>query len=118
MDCSYSEMDRSIFQPARPVVKEEHRSEEPSGWQNKNSDRASPSVPPELFPNRPHLLWDFLDVPDGTLDWTAPLQAIQELMKQTQSPVSRHYSSPPPPDPSDSLDRVLSPDQIVHLRAM
>ncbi|KAJ3866388.1 hypothetical protein EV359DRAFT_36741 [Lentinula novae-zelandiae] len=118
VDCSYSEMDRSIFQPARPVVKEEHRSEEPSGWQNKNSDRASPSVPPELFPNRPHLLWDFLDVPDGTLDWTAPLQAIQELMKQTQSPVSRHYSSPPPPDPSDSLDRVLSPDQIVHLRAI
>ncbi|KAF8823249.1 hypothetical protein HHX47_DHR10000150 [Lentinula edodes] len=119
VDCSYSEMDRSIFQPARPVVKEEHRSEEPSGWQNKNSDRASsPPVPPELFPNRPHLLWDFLDVPDGTLDWTAPLQAIQELMKQTQSPVSRHYSSPPPPDPSDSLDRVLSPDQILHLRAI
>ncbi|KAJ3740190.1 hypothetical protein DFH05DRAFT_1406158 [Lentinula detonsa] len=118
VDCSYSEMDRSIFQPARPVVKEEQRGEEPSGWQNNKSDSPSnPSPSAELFPNRPHLLWDFLD---GSLDWTAPLQAIQELMKQTRtSPsASRNYHTPPPPDPTDSLDHALSPDQILHLRAM
>ncbi|KAJ4474496.1 hypothetical protein J3R30DRAFT_3509551 [Lentinula aciculospora] len=118
VDCSYSEMDPSIFQPARPVVKEEHRGDEPLEWQSKNSDgRSNPSPSAEFFPNRPHLLWDFLD---SSLDWTAPLQAIQELMKQTQaSPsLSRHYPSPPPPDPNDSLDHVLSPDQILHLRAI
>ncbi|KAJ3772884.1 hypothetical protein FB446DRAFT_772141 [Lentinula raphanica] len=116
VDCSYSEMDRSIFQPARPVVKQEQRGDEPVGWQN--SDSGSNSSPTsEVFPSRPHLLWDFLD---GSLDWTAPLQAIQELMKQTQvSPsASRNFHTPPPIDPNDTLEHILSPDQILHLRAI
>lgn len=69
----------------------------------------------DIFPNLPHQIWSFLRLPRGTLDWTAPLEAIQELMKHV---LGTHDRPPPPAIPNDSLEAILSPDQIDHLIAM
>ncbi|KAJ3812027.1 hypothetical protein F5876DRAFT_38348 [Lentinula aff. lateritia] len=127
VECSYQTMDRSLFEVARTKPKGDEHGE----WHDRNLDvlsgysgtptsmdapgSSNASLPTDLFPNKPHLLWDFLRTPQGSLDWSAPLQAIQELMKQSaDSSGSRRYS-PPPSVLNDSLDNILSLNQIQHL---
>ncbi|KAJ3758560.1 hypothetical protein EV360DRAFT_43627 [Lentinula raphanica] len=130
-ECSYSSMDKSLFEVAssRSTVST-NRGDEHGEWHDRNLDvlsgysgtptpRNAPgssnaSLPPDLFPNNPHLLWDFLRMPEDSLDWTAPLQAMQHLMKQSHhdTSISRRH---PPRIPNDSLDNILTPNQIQHL---
>ncbi|KAE9404892.1 hypothetical protein BT96DRAFT_397932 [Gymnopus androsaceus JB14] len=130
-------MDRSLFEVSRPVVKESSPQSGTNGsWpgHDRNLEIMLPdysgtptpanapggsnaSLPIDLFPNKPQLLWDFIRVPQGALDWTAPLEAMQELMKQTVSS-KPHPFQPPPPVPNDSLDNILSSDQILHLSSI
>ncbi|KAJ4479099.1 hypothetical protein J3R30DRAFT_3289733 [Lentinula aciculospora] len=128
VECSYQTMDRSLFEVARTTIKGDEHSERHdrnldvlSGYSGTPTPRDAPgssnaSLPTDLFPNRPHLLWDFLRTPQGSLDWTAPLQAMQELMKQSvHSSDTRRYS---PAVPNDSLDSILSMNQIQHLTSL
>ncbi|KAJ4479177.1 hypothetical protein J3R30DRAFT_2728303 [Lentinula aciculospora] len=114
-DCSYQAMERSIFEAAFAIKSENA----PTTCASSSDASVSPSVPTasmhnDIFPNLPHQIWSFLRLPRGTLDWTAPLEAIQELMKQ----VSGTHDCPPPPIPNDPLETILSPDQIDHLIAI
>ncbi|KAJ3797558.1 hypothetical protein GGU11DRAFT_784469 [Lentinula aff. detonsa] len=130
LECSYQTMDRSLFEVARSTTST--KGDEHGEWHDRNLDvlsgysgtptpRDAPgssnaSLPTDLYPNKPHLLWDFLGTSQSSMDWTAPLQAIQDLMKQ-----SRDTSAPrrfPPPVSNDSLDHILSPNQIQHLTSI
>lgn len=123
-------MDRSLFEVARTKPKGDEHGE----WHDRNLDvlsgysgtptsmdapgSSNASLPTDLFPNKPHLLWDFLRTPQGSLDWSAPLQAIQELMKQSADSSGSRRHPPPPPVLNDSLDSILSINQIQHLTSL
>ncbi|KAJ3771960.1 hypothetical protein FB446DRAFT_690051 [Lentinula raphanica] len=117
VDCSYQTMDRAVFESTF-AAKSENASTAPR--QSRSDHSRSPSVSNaspqnDIFPNLPHQIWSFLRLPRGTLDWTAPLEAIQALMKQVAGP---HDRPPPPATTNDTLDTILSPDQIDHLIAI
>ncbi|KAJ3929259.1 MAG: hypothetical protein NXY57DRAFT_433790 [Lentinula lateritia] len=121
VDCSYQTMERTLFETAFPPKPENA----PAATCGSRSDITTPptishashaSIPHnDIFPNLPHQIWSFLRLPRGTLDWTAPLEAIQQLMKHV---LGTHDRPPPPPIPNDSLEAILSPDQIDHLIAI
>ncbi|KAJ3785183.1 hypothetical protein GGU10DRAFT_398949 [Lentinula aff. detonsa] len=114
-DCSYQTMDRSLFETAFPVKSENNSSTcKYRSDPNTSPSISSASIHNDIFPNLPHQIWSFLRLPRGTLDWTAPLEAIQGLMKR----VSGTHDRPPPPIPNDTLEAILSPEQIDHLIAM
>ncbi|KAJ3865790.1 hypothetical protein EV359DRAFT_38024 [Lentinula novae-zelandiae] len=130
VECSYQTMDRCLFEVARTKPKGDEHGE----WHDRNLDvlsgysgtptsmdapgSSNASLPTDLFPNKPHLLWDFLRTPQGSLDWSAPLQAIQELMKQSADSSGSRRHPPPPPVLNDSLDSILSINQIQHLTSL
>ncbi|KAJ3735238.1 hypothetical protein DFJ43DRAFT_1058910 [Lentinula guzmanii] len=114
-ECSYQTMDRSLFETAFPVKSENNSSTCRYRSDPNNSPRISSApIHNDIFPNLPHQIWSFLRLPRGTLDWTAPLEAIQGLMKR----VSGTHDRPPPPIPNDTLEAILSPEQIDHLIAI
>lgn len=135
VECSYQEMDRSIFQFHSPVVQEPSPPISVKGtWHEKNLEvlpgysgtptpenapgGSNASLPIDLFVNKPQTIWDFIHAPQGSLDWSAPLEAMQELMKQSVSESRSHLSQPPLLVPNDSLDNILTSDQILHLSSM
>ncbi|KAK7033603.1 hypothetical protein VNI00_012840 [Paramarasmius palmivorus] len=80
------------------------------------------STPPEQYTPHPstrpgpHTIWNYISEEQfGPLDWTAPLEAMQTLIKNP------HNTSPPPPLPSsagDTLESILSPVQKTKLLQM
>jgi hypothetical protein len=136
-DCSYQEMDRSIFENLRPStvaaakepesrsqsVRHEVQLEMIPGYSGTPTPANAPgssnaSLPTDIFPNKPHLLWDFIRAPHASLDWSTPLHTIGELVKQTLASSETHTYPPPPRIPNDSLDSILLPDQILYLTTM
>lgn len=134
--CSYEEMERDNFEPARIAEKEQEtklNDTTSETWRNPRLEMllgysatplgidkpgaSNPSLPVDLFPNRPQSLWDFIEVSCGPLDWSAPLHAMYELMKQSPTPSKAHLPSAPSIS-NDSLDNILAPDEILHLTSM
>ncbi|KAF5393010.1 hypothetical protein D9757_001127 [Collybiopsis confluens] len=125
VECSYQDMDRGVFE-SHLTVKEKSRNPTPEtiteiapGYASTSAPANAPgssnaSMPEDVYPNKPHQLWDFIRDPKDSLDWSAPLQAMGQLMKQA-STSSDPYPPPPPPVFNDSLDNILSPDQIHFL---
>lgn len=132
VECSYEKMDRSTLELSRPAVQEsspptsvnrvahERNLELLSGYSGTATPANAPgtsnaSLPIDLYPNKPQTIWDFMHLPQGSLDWSAPVEAMQELMKKQSISVA---SQPSLPISNDSLDNILSPDQILHLSSM
>ncbi|KIK53301.1 hypothetical protein GYMLUDRAFT_49479 [Collybiopsis luxurians FD-317 M1] len=133
VDCSYQDMDRSIFdshlpakEPESHIGTKESRQEKEleihAGYTGKPTPANAPgssnaSLPTDMYPNRPHQIWDFIHDPQESLDWSAPLQAMGELMKQTLgSSGAPHH--PTPTVFNDSLNNILSSDQILQLTSI
>ncbi|KAE9409792.1 hypothetical protein BT96DRAFT_984159 [Gymnopus androsaceus JB14] len=126
VQCSYQGMNRAVFEAALAAKSEHGEITNTAVYGLNDSSPATTNSPgasnaflhPRMFPNHPHHIWNFLQLPRGVLDWSAPLEAIQGLTKQVLSNShsrDHHSPSPPPAILSDSLESIFSPDQIDHL---
>ncbi|KAF5371207.1 hypothetical protein D9758_004092 [Tetrapyrgos nigripes] len=63
------------------------------------------------------LIWDLFRLPDGSrLDWSAPLEAIQQLAKWSETEEDSSRTVPTAsPIPDDSLEQILTSEQIDYL---
>ncbi|THV08149.1 hypothetical protein K435DRAFT_847043 [Dendrothele bispora CBS 962.96] len=112
-------MDRSIFEGlGKPADNSQARtahsdSDNPVASASTNATPEDSVMAPNSFPPKPHTIWGFLRTPSGSLDWSAPLEAILELSKQANPPSPRNEIPPPPLD--DSLESILTRPDIDRL---
>lgn len=134
VQCSYQGMSRDIFEAALAEKLDSSPSTD-IGGQERFDTGARPYAPfssaipgtsspsmRRIFLSQPHQIWNWLGLPKGTIDWSAPFEAIQGLTKQVWGKDPNHPSVPelsmPPTIPNDSLEGILSPDQIDHMVSM